>query len=85
MKPTNWCSQRGIEWRLLLIIIGVVIMIASYEALAAGSFPNPPAGLTAPEQPTTVPDFQLPQVNGKDIGSADLRGKVVVMRFWSTW
>jgi len=85
MKAITWRSQRGIAWRRFLIIIGVAAMMASYEALAAGNQPAPPAGLMAPEQPTQMPDFQLPRVNGTTFSTADVRGKVVLVRFWSTW
>ena len=85
MEAINWRAQRGTAWRRVLVIIGVLTLMASYEALAAGSQPTPPAGLTAPEQSTQMPDFQLPQVNGTTFSTADVRGKVVLVRFWSTW
>jgi peroxiredoxin len=32
-----------------------------------------------------MPAFQLPAVDGSTLSSADLRGKVVIVRFWATW
>jgi peroxiredoxin len=32
-----------------------------------------------------MPAFELPDANGETIRSADLQGKVVVVRFWATW
>jgi hypothetical protein len=29
--------------------------------------------------------FELPDANGTTIRSADLQGKVIVVRFWATW
>jgi peroxiredoxin len=29
--------------------------------------------------------FELPDANGATIRSADLQGKVIVVRFWATW
>jgi len=43
------------------------------------------AGLAAPDQSTSMPAFELPDANGETFRSADLQGKVVVVRFWATW
>ena len=86
MKAINRRSQPGTAWSRFLVIIGVIAMMASYEALAAGNLPSPPTGLKAPEQPTPMPDFQLPRVNGTaTFSTTEVRGKVLLMRFWSTW
>jgi cytochrome oxidase Cu insertion factor (SCO1/SenC/PrrC family) len=57
----------------------------SFLQLAAGA-----AGLdtfrafpSAQQRP--APAFTLPDQQGNRIGLADLRGKVVVVRFWVTW
>lgn len=38
-----------------------------------------------PEQQRPAPAFTLPDYQGVSINLADLRGKVVVVRFWATW
>lgn len=40
--------------------------------------------LPAAEQ-RPAPAFTLPDHQGQTVGLADLRGKVVVVRFWATW
>ena len=39
----------------------------------------------SPEQQRPAPAFSLPDHQGATINLADLRGKVVVVRFWATW
>ncbi len=34
---------------------------------------------------TRLPDFSVKDLQGRDISSADLRGKVVLIDFWATW
>jgi cytochrome oxidase Cu insertion factor (SCO1/SenC/PrrC family) len=39
----------------------------------------------SPEQQRPAPAFRLPDHQGVPLNLADLRGKVVVVRFWATW
>jgi peroxiredoxin len=32
-----------------------------------------------------MPTFELPDANGDTVRSEELRGKVVVVRFWASW
>ena len=70
---------------LLLFIYSAACILARPEAPVAEPALPPPAGLAAPGQPTPMPDFSLPGVNGTTVRAADLQGKVVVVRFWATW
>ncbi len=41
--------------------------------------------VAAGEIGSRLPDFSLKDLQGREISSADLRGKVVLIDFWATW
>lgn len=41
--------------------------------------------IPAGEIGSRLPDFSLKDLQGREISSADLRGKVVLVDFWATW
>lgn len=57
------------------------------SALALGIATQPVAADTlAPlAQPTPMPAFKLPALNGSSASDADLRNKVTIIRFWASW
>jgi cytochrome oxidase Cu insertion factor (SCO1/SenC/PrrC family) len=72
------------SYRLLpaLIVYALVTGLSQVVATAGAleSFRALP-----PEQQRLVPAFTLPDHRGSSVSLADLRGKVVVVRFWATW
>jgi peroxiredoxin len=53
-------------------LTGVAVALEAFRALP-------------PERQRPAPAFTLPDHQGAPINLADLRGKVVVVRFWATW
>jgi thiol-disulfide isomerase/thioredoxin len=50
------------------------------------SQPQPkPTEIAAGEIGSRLPDFALKDLQGREISSSDLRGKVVLIDFWATW
>ena len=76
------CTVQPRLW--LLLLLGGLLTLPSLGLRAAEQSPLP-EGLAAPGQPTSMPAFELPSPNGEAVRSADLQGKVVVVRFWATW
>ena len=43
------------------------------------------APLLPPEPPKPAPEFSLPDLDGRPVALAELRGKVTLVFFWATW
>jgi cytochrome oxidase Cu insertion factor (SCO1/SenC/PrrC family) len=71
------------SWPLLLL--AVVLTLGLIASDARGDQAVPPQGLVAVDPSVPMPEFSLPSIDGKTVGSAELQGKVVVVRFWATW
>lgn len=51
---------------------------------AEGLFPQTTV-IAPPQQPMKLPEFELPNLKGGTLKSADMKGKVIIIRFWATW
>jgi cytochrome oxidase Cu insertion factor (SCO1/SenC/PrrC family) len=77
--------QSEVSSRLgLCLLLGLLLTLTPLLAPAADS-PPLPEGLAAPAQSTAMPAFELPDPAGNPVRSADLQGKVAVVRFWASW
>lgn len=78
--------QRYLLVWLILLACGLIPLLGKQPARAASATPALPPGLTAVTQPAPMPTFHLSSFKeGSTLRSADLQGKVVVIRFWATW
>jgi len=62
-----------------------IIIIAAVLALGAGILAR---GLLSPAEqisPMTLPDFNLPDVQGNQHNISEWHGKILIINFWATW
>jgi thiol-disulfide isomerase/thioredoxin len=75
---------------ILLASLAAVALIAGmvrYTKQVESELVNAPAGsrVALLKERVAVPAFTAPDLNGRPVSTAALRGKVVIVNFWATW
>jgi len=71
--------------RLRLLLLGLAVGLVGCNQHPA-SPPRPQEKqVAAGEIGSRLPDFSVKDLQGRELSSADLRGKVVLIDFWATW
>ena len=64
----------------------LVVVVLALMPLAAAAAPDFAAlDIQRYQPPKPAPEFALPDLNGRQVRLADLRGKVVLLFYWATW
>ena len=67
-------------------LVAALATLALLSGAAAGAGPDFASLQVQPYQPPKpAPAFALPDLTGRTVQLADLRGKVVLAFFWATW
>jgi len=61
--------------------LAIALALLAVTACGGGSAP----AATAVDAGPQLPEFRLTSIGGGQLGTADLKGKVVVYDFWATW
>jgi thiol-disulfide isomerase/thioredoxin len=69
---------------LLLLSLAAVGLVGCNQHSASPPQPKEDV-IAAGDIGSRLPDFSVKDLQGRDISSADLRGKVVLIDFWATW
>lgn len=75
-------SQTKVKWPILAI--GIAIIAPLVMVLASG-FGNDPHYIPTATVGKAAASFKMKDLNGNVVDFEQLRGKVVVLNFWSTW
>ena len=70
--------------RSLLLLLATVGLAGCNQHAASPVQPKE-AVIAAGEIGSRLPDFSVKDLQGREISSADLRGKVVLIDYWATW
>ena len=66
-------------------ILRVFAMLLAATVAAAADLPPLPQGLSAPKTAMKLPAFKLQTATGGSVSADELKGKVIVARYWATW
>jgi len=70
---------------LLVFSLAAVGFAGCKQQSASPPLPVKETVIAAGQLGSRLPDFAMKDLQGREISSADLRGKVVLIDFWATW
>ncbi len=68
---------------LCIVALGATACFAVAHA-AEGLFPAKTV-MAPPPKPKAMPEFEFANLHGGVLKSSELKGRVIVIRFWATW
>lgn len=75
-------QKRGVN---VPVLLGGLLFTAALVGMLASGFGHDPREVPKALEGKPAPVFKLPDLEGQVHDLADLRGKTVVVNFWSTW
>lgn len=68
-----------------VILVGTLTFLATWGKLYAADDPMASAGILSVDAKPIAPGFSLTDVQDEQVVLENLRGKVVLLFFWTTW
>ena len=72
-------------WVVVVALCVAACYAVSHAAHAADSLFPGATKLSVPAQAAKLPAFDFTNLHGGTLKSSELKGKVLVIRFWATW
>ncbi len=69
----------------ILCLVLTAVGLAGCNQNSASPIGPRPAAVATGEIGSRLPEFSMKDLQGREISSGDLRGKVVLVDFWATW
>jgi len=91
---SGWLRSLVLPLALVVAIVGALLYIQAsggdeaddgYGTVALPADKNPSGREPAAEAGRVAPDFLLRALSGNDLRFSDLRGRPILVNFWSTW
>lgn len=76
--------NRNCLWLWAFIVALGAGVCAGVAHAAEGLFPANTV-MAPPAKPMAMPEFEFANLHGGTLKSSELKGRVVVIRFWATW
>jgi len=71
--------------KTILTLILTATGLVGCNQNSATPVPPRPVAIAAGEVGSRLPEFSMKDLQGRELSSGDLRGKVVLVDFWATW
>jgi peroxiredoxin len=85
MTSTRSEFQKKPRWELVMFISLAAALLWTVSSRVRAAVGTPALSSVGPREGFYAPDFTLETLQGGQVKLSDLRGKIVVVNFWTTW
>ena len=78
-------SQRRRRWDIIMVLSFAAALMWTVVSRVPSAVGTPLSSSPSPREGFYAPDFMLDTLQGEQVKLSNLRGKIVVVNFWTTW